>query len=158
MIVVHFITNLKNNMIIDCRIGKDTKIIEPVNIYGCIIGDNCLIAAFVEIQKGAEVGDYTRVQSHSFICSKVIIGKHCFIGHGVVFTNDTFKELNKPDYEGYNQKSTLIEDNVTIGSNVTLLPVHIVSGCVIGAGAVVTKNCLIKGVYAGNPARLLRKL
>ncbi|MBM3232294.1 N-acetyltransferase [Candidatus Pacearchaeota archaeon] len=136
----------------------NATVVHPLNLYGCKIGNNCFIGPFVEIQRGARIGDNTRIQSHSFICDKVTIGSNCFIGHGVMFINDTFSETLKPTYseaEG-RWKETVIEDSVTIGSNVTILPVKICSGAVIGAGSVVTKNITAPGVYAGNPARLLR--
>ena len=115
------------------------------------------VGPFVEITNGVKVGDKTRVSSHSFICNLVTIGKECFIGHGVMFTNDLFKEGKIINNEKY-FFPTIIGDNVIIGSNATILPVKICSGSVIGAGSVVTKDIDVKGTYAGNPARLLRKL
>ena len=97
------------------------------------------------------------MQSHSFICSLVTIGDDCFIGHGVNFTNDLFQS-GTPSTDQAEWLPTLVENNVSIGSGSTILPVKIVTGCVIGAGSVVTKDLSIKGIYAGNPARLLRKL
>ena len=138
------------------KYGLNTKIVQPVNLYGCRLGKNCFIGPFVEIQKNVSIGDNTRISSHSFICELVNIGKKCFIGHGVMFVNDLFKgnKLNKKE----NWKKTKIGDNVLIGSNSTILPVSIISDCIIGAGSVVTKDLKIKGVYAGNPARLIRKI
>ena len=109
---------------------------------------------FVEITKGAKIGDNTRVSSHSFICSLVTIGKNCFIGHGVMFTNDLFKN-GEIINDIKNFFPTKIENDVIIGSNSTILPVKIVSGTIIGAGSVVTKDLLEPGKYAGNPARKL---
>ena len=103
------------------------------------------------------IGDNTKVSSHSFICELVSIGKNCFIAHGVMFTNDLFKN-GKLGGSVENWLPTKIGDDVLIGSNSTILPVEIIKGCIIGAGSVVTNDCKIKGVYAGNPARLLRKL
>lgn len=140
------------------RFGKNVKIILPVNLYGCIIGDECFIGPFVEIQKSVTVGSCTRIQSHSFICELVTIGNDCFIGHGVMFINDLFSE-GKP--AGGNQglwKKTEIGNHVSIGSNATVLPVSICDRVVIGAGSVVTKDIDRPGVYAGNPARFLRPL
>ena len=143
--------------IVDVKLGVSITIVEPSNLYGCEIGDRSFIGPFVEIQSAANIGKNCRIQSHSFICSKVKIGDHCFIGHGVTFTNDLFKDgLPSPDAKDW--LPTIIEEQVSIGSGSTILPVRIVSGCVIGAGSVVTKDLLVKGVYAGNPARLLRKL
>jgi acetyltransferase-like isoleucine patch superfamily enzyme len=141
----------------DVKFGKNCKIIKPVNLYECILGDNVFIGPFVEIAKGVIIGNDTRVSSHSFICELVTIGKNCFIAHGVMFTNDLFK-TGKLGGGTKNWMSTNIEDNVLIGSNATILPVTIMSGCVIGAGSVVTHDCKVKGIYAGNPAKLIRKL
>ena len=143
--------------IVDVKLGASITIIEPSNLYGCTIGDGSFIGPFVEIQSAAHIGKDCRIQSHSFICSMVKIGDHCFIGHGVTFTNDLFKEgIPSPDEKDW--LPTILEEKVSIGSGSTILPVHIVAGCVIGAGSVVTKDLTIKGVYAGNPTRLLRKL
>jgi len=143
--------------IVDVKLGVSITIVEPSNLYGCTIGDRSFIGPFVEIQSAAQIGKDCRIQSHSFICSKVKIGDHCFIGHGVTFTNDLFKDgLPSPDAKDW--LPTIIEERVSIGSGSTILPVHIVAGCVIGAGSVITKDLNVKGVYAGNPARLLRKL
>ena len=143
--------------IVDVKLGVSITIVEPSNLYGCTIGDRSFIGPFVEIQSAAQIGKDCRIQSHSFICSKVKIGDHCFIGHGVTFTNDLFKDgLPSPDAKDW--LPTIIEEQVSIGSGSTILPVHIVAGCVIGAGSVITKDLNVKGVYAGNPARLLRKL
>ena len=151
--------NKKNNYksIINCKIGKNFKFVEPINIYDCKLGDNVFVGPFVEIGKGVIIKSRTRISSHSFICELVTIGNDCFIGHGVMFTNDLFKN-GKLGGNVKNWKKTLIGNKVLIGSNSTILPVSIVSGCVIGAGSIVTKNCKIKGIYAGNPAKLIRKL
>ncbi len=135
--------------------GKNVKVVLPVNLYDCSIGDNCFIGPFVEIQKGVIIGNNTRIQSHSFICELVTIGNNCFIGHGVMFINDRFIE-GKPA-QGVKQKLELtkIGNNVSIGSNATMLPVKICDNVVIGAGAVVAKDILISGKYVGNPARLI---
>ena len=153
------IFNKNNNYksIINCKIGKNFKFVEPINIYDCKLGDNVFVGPFVEIGKGVIIKSRTRISSHSFICELVTIGNDCFIGHGVMFTNDLFKN-GKLGGNVKNWKKTLIGNKVLIGSNATILPVTIVSGCVIGAGSIVTKNCKIKGIYAGNPAKLIRKL
>lgn len=143
--------------LVDVKLGVNITIIEPSNLYGCTIGDDSFIGPFVEIQCDAHIGKECRIQSHSFICSQVKIGDHCFIGHGVTFTNDLFKDgLPSPNAKEW--LPTILEEQVSIGSGSTILPVRIVGGCVIGAGSVVTKDLTTRGVYAGNPARLLRRL
>ena len=137
------------------QFGRNVTIIEPVNLYGSQIGDDAFIGPFVEIQKNVVIGKRTKVQSHTFICEFVTIGDDCFIGHGVMFANDLFKTgFPNPDPQSWGKTS--IADNVTIGSNVTILPVKICSGAVIGAGAVVTKDITTPGTYIGNPATLSR--
>lgn len=139
------------------KFGNNVEIVEPVNLYECEIGNNCFIGPYVEIQKKVIIGNNTRVSSHSFICELVEIGDDCFISHGVMFVNDLFKsgKLKRNSKEWY---STKIGNNVLIGTNSTILPVKIVSGCVIGAGSVVTKDLLEKGIYCGNPAKFIRKI
>ena len=140
----------------DCQIGENVKIIEPVNLYGCSIGNNCFIGPFVEIQKNVIIGDDSRVQSHCFICEGVTIGKHCFISHGTMFTNDLF--VDSPNFESWIKRDTIIGNDIRIGSNVTLLPVKIGDNSIIGAGSVVTKDVPANCVVAGNPAKVIRKL
>ena|SRR6185295_5622829 len=142
----------------DVQFGKNVKIVEPVNLYGCVIGDDCFIGPFSEIQKGAIVGNRSRIQSHSFICDLVTIGDDCFIGHGVVFINDLFAEGAPAGGDRTKYKSTKIGNHVSIGSNATILPVSIVDHTVIGAGSVVTKDIKEPGIYAGNPAEFVRGL
>jgi acetyltransferase-like isoleucine patch superfamily enzyme len=138
--------------------GENVTLVHPVNIYECSIGDNAFVGPFVEIQKGVLIGDKTKIQSHTFICELVTIGKNCFIGHGVMFINDLFEDGAPAGGKMDKWKSTIIGNNVSIGSNATILPVKIVEGTVIGAGAVVTKDIPEKGVYAGNPAKKLRDI
>lgn len=142
----------------DVVFGQGVKVVTPVNLYGCSIGDNCFVGPFVEIQKDVVIGERTKVQSHTFICELVTIGKDCFIGHGVMFINDLFSDGGPARGDKNKWKSTVIGDNVSIGSNATILPVTICNGAVIGAGSVVTKNIEEPGIYIGNPAVLLRKL
>ncbi len=144
--------------IVDVHFGERVKIVEPVNLYGCSIGDDCFIGPFTEIQKSVEIGARVKVQSHSFICELVTIGNDCFIGHGVMFINDLFEEGRPAGGDRLKWKKTTIGDHVSIGSNATILPVAICNHVVIGAGAVVTKDIVQPGVYTGNPARFLRKL
>ncbi len=148
--------NKKKSSIRKVKFGKNVSIIEPVNLYECSIGDNCFIGPFVEIQKNAKIGKNTRIQSHSFICSNVKIGNDCFIGHGVNFINDKFLK-NKIINKSNKFLKTVVEDNVLIGSNSTIMPIKIEKRSVIGAGSVVTKNCKKNKVYAGNPAKIIKK-
>lgn len=144
-----------NQIIKDCKIGKNTKVWSFVNLYGCEIGDNCMIGAFVEIQKGVKIGNNVRVQSHAFICEGVTIEDNVFIGHGVMFTN-----VKHPSMRTYPNKpilKTLVKEGAIIGSNATILPVTIGKNAVIGAGAVVTKNVPANTIVAGNPARAIKK-
>lgn len=141
----------------DVVFGERVKVVQPVNLYGCAIGQHSFIGPFVEIQKDVQIGARCKVQSHSFICEMVTIGDDCFIGHGVMFVNDLFQEGGPAAGDKSKWKSTNIGNKVSIGSNVTVLPVSICDGAVIGAGAVVTKDITVAGVYAGNPAKLLRK-
>ena len=135
--------------------GENVKVVQPVNIYDCKIGGNTFIGPFVEIQSDVEIGEKCKIQSHSFICSLVKIGNNCFIGHGVMFINDLFAEGGPAQGKKELWKSTHIGNNVSIGSNATILPVNICDNVVIGAGAVVTKDILNPGKYAGNPAKKL---
>lgn len=139
----------------DVQFGKNVTVVMPSNLYACTLGDDCFVGPFVEIQKGVVIGNRTRVQSHSFICEKVTIGEDCFIGHGVMFVNDLFRE-GGPSGDPQKWLPTSISNNVSIGSNATILPVHICADTVIGAGSVVTKDITEPGIYAGNPARRLR--
>jgi len=141
----------------DVKVGKNVTIIEPSNLYECILEDNVFVGPFCEIQKGVKVGKNTRIQSHSFICELVTIGENCFIGHGVMFINDLFKE-GKPSGDRSKWKETIIGNNVSIGSNATILPVNICDNVVIGAGSVVIKDIDESGIYAGNPAKKIRNL
>jgi len=142
----------------DVVFGQNVKVQTPVNLYGCTIGDDCFIGPFTEIQKDVRIGNRTKVQSHTFICELVTIGSDCFIGHGVVFINDLFTEGRPAGGDHDKWKETIIGNNVSIGSNATILPVSICDGAVIGAGAVVTKDISKPGIYAGNPAKLIRTL
>lgn len=149
---------LNQSKIIDVDFGDNVRVIEPVNIYGCKIGNNCFVGPFVEIQKDVIIGNNSKIQSHSFICELVNIGNNCFIGHGVMFVNDLFSDGQPAGGDRNKWKRTNIGDNVSIGSNATILPVNICSNVVIGAGAVVTKNIESPGIYAGNPAMKLRDI
>ena len=147
-----------DSKIINVQFGENVKIVQPLNLYGCTIDDDTFIGPFVEIQKNVSIGKRTKIQSHTFICELVSIGNDCFIGHGVMFINDLFSEGGPAGGDATKWKSTKIGNNVSLGSNATILPVEIIDGVVIGAGSVVTKDIKIKGIYAGNPAKLIREL
>lgn len=143
--------------ICDVVFGTGVKVVQPTNLYGCQIGDDCFIGPFVEIQKEVRIGARTRIQSHSFVCELVSIGEDCFVGHGVMFINDTFATGGPARGRKELWRSTRIGNRVSIGSNATILPVEICDDVVIGAGAVVTRSITRPGCYVGNPARLLAR-
>jgi len=147
---------LLNTGIREVNFGVDVKVVQPVNLYECTIGDNCFIGPFVEIQNGVVIGNYSRIQSHAFVCELVKIGENCFIGHGVMFINDKFKSGKPAGGNRADWQATNIGNNVSIGSNASILPIDICDNVVIGAGSVVTKNINEPGVYAGNPAKKIR--
>lgn len=148
----------------DVKLGKDVKLSKYINLYGCTIGDNTKIGAFVEVQKNAVIGNNCKISSHTFICKGVNIGDNCFIGHGVMFINDNYPRAVNPDGSLQTEKDwsnrfvkTNIGNNVSIGSNATILgDISIGDGSIIGAGSVVTKNVPPKQIWVGNPARMLR--
>lgn len=142
----------------DVDFGEAVVIVAPANVYGCRLGDGVFVGPFVEIQKDVEIGPRTRIQSHAFICELVTIGSDCFVGHGVMFVNDVFAHGGPARGDKTLWRVTRIGDRVSIGSNATILPVNICDDVVIGAGAVVTRDIVAPGIYAGNPARLFRTL
>lgn len=144
--------------IVNVRFGEGVTVVQPANVYGCAIGDGTFVGPFTEIQKDVAIGKRCRVQSHTFICELVTIGDDCFVGHGVMFVNDRFAVGGPARGRKELWQSTTIGDRVSIGSNATIMPVRIASGTVIGAGAVVTKDIEVAGVYAGNPARRIKEL
>ena len=135
----------------NCNIGKNVNIIEPINIYNCTLKDNVFIGPFVEIQSGVIINENTKISSHSFICEGVTIGMDCFIGHGVMFTNDKFDSDN---IKSWIKRETIIGNNVRIGSNASLLPVKIGNNVIIGAGSVVTKDIPDNCMAYGNPVKI----
>jgi len=143
--------------IVEVIFGKDVTVVQPVNLYGCAIGESSFVAPFVEIQKGVTIGKQCRIQSHAFICDLVTIGDDCFISHGAMFINDLFA-TGGPAAKPELWRSTKLGNRVSIGTNATILPVKICDRAVIGAGAVVTRDITEPGFYVGNPARLLRRL
>lgn len=144
--------------IVDVQFGANTTVVQPVNLYGCAVGEDCFIGPFVEIQRGVVIGKRCRIQSHAFICELVTIGDDCFISHGAMFINDRFDIGGPAKGRKDLWRSTSIGNQVSIGTNATIMPVTICDRVVVGAGAVVTKNITEPGIYAGNPARLLRRL
>ena len=148
--------NKKKISLRNIKFGKNCKIIEPSNLYECELEDGVFVGPFVEIGKDVLIKKNSRISSHTFICPKVTIGSNCFIGHGVMFTNDKFTN-GKLNFKEKDWLPTLIGNNVLIGSNSTILPVRICNDVVIGAGSVVTKDIIEPGIYAGNPAQLKKR-
>ena len=149
---------IHNIQIRDVEFGKNVTVISPVNIYECFIDEDSFIGPFVEIQRGVKIGKRCKIQSHAFICELVIIGNDCFISHGAMFINDTFSIGSPAKGKKELWKPTMLGNHVSIGSNATIMPVRIGSNVVIGAGSVVTKDITQAGIYAGNPAELIRKI
>jgi acetyltransferase-like isoleucine patch superfamily enzyme len=149
---------IRKASILDVSFGERVTVVEPVNLYGCTIGDDCFIGPFVEIQRGVVIGKRCRIQSHGFVCELVEIGDDCFISHGAMFINDLFSIGGPAKGRRDLWHSTKIGNGVSIGTNATVLPVSICDRVVVGAGAVVTKDIAEPGIYMGNPARLRRRL
>lgn len=137
--------------------GENVTIYEPANLYDCVLGNGVFVGPFVEIQGNTRIGDDSKIQSHTFICEYVTLGERCFVGHGVMFANDMFRE-GKPNADRSSWGKITVGNDVSIGSGATILAVSLCDGAVIGAGSVVTKSITEKGIYAGNPAKLLRRL
>jgi acetyltransferase-like isoleucine patch superfamily enzyme len=148
----------------DVKLGKDVKIYNFVNLYGCEIGDYTKIGAFVEIQKNAHIGRHCKISSHTFICEGVTIEDNVFIGHSVVFINDTYPSATNEDgelqsEEDWEVEPILVKKGASIGSNCTILSnITIGEKAVVGAGSVVTRDVPPNAIVAGNPARILRSL
>ena len=148
----------------DVKLGKDVKLSQFVNLYGCEVGDNTKIGAFVEIQKNAKIGARCKISSHTFVCEGVTIEDNVFIGHGVMFINDTFPRATTEDGKLQTEKdwrveTTLIKKGASIGSGCAILSkVTIGENAIIGAGSVVTRNVPANTIVAGNPARVMRKV
>lgn len=144
--------------VVDVIFGHNVTLVQPVNLYGCIIGDDSSIGPYVEIQRGAVIGKRCRIQSHAFICDLVTIGDDSFVSHGAMFINDPFVVGGPAMRNKDLWKATKVGSHVSIGTNATILPVTICDYVVIGAGSVVTRDINEPGIYAGNPARFLRSL
>lgn len=147
----------------DVSIGANVKISAFVNLYGCSVGDNTKLGAFVEIQKGAAIGKNCKISSHTFICEGVTVQDNVFIGHNVTFINDKYPRATRVDgslqtEEDWSVVPTLVESGASIGSSVSILcGVTIGAGALVGAGSVVTKDIPPGEIWAGNPARFVRK-
>jgi UDP-2-acetamido-3-amino-2,3-dideoxy-glucuronate N-acetyltransferase len=146
----------------DVRLGRDVKLSKFINLYGCEIGDNTKIGAFVEIQKNAKVGKNCKISSHTFICEGVTIEDNTFIGHGVTFINDAYPRATTSDgqlqtEQDWEVERTIVKKGASIGSGTTILP-NVVIGkeAIVGAGSVVTRDVPTNAIVAGNPARVLR--
>lgn len=145
-------------------VGKDVRIFNFVNAYGCSIDDNSKVGAFVEIQKGATIGKNCKISSHTFICEGVHIEDNVFIGHGVMFTNDLFPRATRPDgtpqtEEDWTLVETFVKKGASIGSNATILcGITIGENALVGAGAVVTKDVPPNTVVAGSPAKVFKTI
>ena len=148
----------------DVKLGKNVKLSKFINLYGCKIGDNTKIGAFVEIQKGAVIGNNCKISSHTFICEGVTVQDNVFIGHGVIFVNDTYpravnREGSLQTEDDWKVEPTLVKNGASIGSGSTILAnITIGENAIVGAGAVVTKDVPPNAVVAGNPSKLLRLL
>ncbi|MFY9726814.1 MAG: acyltransferase [Bryobacteraceae bacterium] len=146
----------------DVKLGKNVKFSKFINLYGCEVGDNTKIGAFVEVQKNARIGKNCKISSHTFICEGVTIEDEVFIGHGVVFINDTYPRATSgtgalQTEQDWKVEATLIKKGASIGSGATVLSnVTVGEGAIVGAGSVVTKSVPDRAIVAGNPAKVLR--
>jgi UDP-2-acetamido-3-amino-2,3-dideoxy-glucuronate N-acetyltransferase len=152
------------NIASDVKLGRDVTIYDFVNLYGCDIGDESRIGAFVEIQKGARIGKRVKVSSHTFICEGVTIEDQVFIGHNVTFINDLYPRATTPLGEpqsaaDWDVVPTIVRKGASIGSGATILcGVEIGEGAIVGAGSVVTKDVAPGMIVAGNPAKAVRAI
>jgi acetyltransferase-like isoleucine patch superfamily enzyme len=148
----------------DVRLGKDVKLSQFINLYGCEVGDNTKIGAFVEIQKNARIGKNCKISSHSFICEGVTIEDNVFVGHGVTFINDAYPRATTAEGELQSEKDwkvepTLVKKGASIGSGATILSNLVIGeNALVGAGSVVTRNVPDNAIVAGNPAKVRRLL
>jgi acetyltransferase-like isoleucine patch superfamily enzyme len=148
----------------DVKLGENVRLSKFINLYGCEIGDETKIGAFVEIQKNARIGRRCKISSHTFICEGVTIEDNVFIGHGVMFTNDVYPRATSLDGQlqseaDWKVEKTIVKQGASIGTGATILPKTCIGeNAIVGAGSVVTKDVPANAVIAGNPARVLRYL
>ena len=148
----------------DVKLGKDVRLSKFINLYGCVIGDNTKIGAFVEVQKNAYIGKHCKISSHTFICEGVTIEDNVFVGHNVSFINDTYPRATAANGQlqteaDWKVEPILVKKGASIGSGSTILSnVTIGENAIIGAGSVVTKDVPANTIVAGNPARVKRKI
>lgn len=156
--------NSDKQSLVDITVGENVKIFDFVNAYGCTIGDNTKVGAFVEIQKGVNIGRNCKISSHSFLCEGVHIDDNVFIGHGVMFVNDrypraTTEEGKQKTTDDWQVIETFVKKGASIGSNATILGgITIGENAMIGAGSVVTKDVPANSLVIGNPAKIARQL
>lgn len=150
--------------LVNVKVGNGVRIFNFVNAYGCSIDDNSKVGAFVEVQKGSTIGKNCKISSHTFICEGVHIEDNCFVGHGVMFTNDLFPRATNPDGSpqsdlDWKLVETFIKKGASIGSNATILcGVTIGENAMVGAGAMVTKDVAPNTIVAGNPAKIIKQI
>lgn len=151
-----------NSIAEDVKLGRNVSLSRFINLYGCVIGDDTKIGAFVEIQKNAAIGRHCKISSHTFICEGVVIEDNVFIGHGVTFTNDMYPRATTVDGElqteaDWKVEPTIIRKGASVGSGATLLcNLTIGENAIVGAGSVVTRSIPPNAIVAGNPARIMR--
>lgn len=156
--------NTFNSIAEDVKLGANVRLSKFINLYGCEIGDETKIGAFVEIQKNAKVGKRCKISSHSFLCEGVTIEDNVFIGHGVMFTNDIYPRATAADGNlqteaDWKVEKTLVKRGASIGTGATILPnLSIGENAIVGAGSVITRDVPDNAVVAGNPAKVLRYL